>query len=56
MTIASIPLNEAHICLDCNRLTNVTDACVCGSRALWPVMKWLERPVPEEQPEVVTCK
>lgn len=44
MIIQFVPLEDAQICLDCDRITNATEACpACGSKALHALEQWIKR-------------
>ena len=39
------PLREAYLCADCDCVSDASDICPCGSRALLSLAKVLNRPV-----------
>lgn len=43
--IALIPLIQAVLCSDCEAVSNGKNACpACGSAAIYPIERWLQRP------------
>jgi hypothetical protein len=43
LMITSFPLESAFLCLDCESVIDSAEVCSCGSKAVYPLAKFINR-------------